>query len=118
MIYFGVFTTPHSPYASGSYSDPLDSPSRPSPKCHEIISFADPHLLNSILSYRCKNRGGVAPTGRTAIPVRYLDLSPLLATLTQTPGVSRYSSHFGTHPVNPYFLTSLRPCFHSFSSEA
>src|SRR6266851_1928238 len=36
------------------------------------------------------------PTGRTTIPVRCFDLSPLFATLTKTPGVWGYSSHFGT----------------------
>src|SRR5258708_31879998 len=35
-------------------------------------------------------------TGRTTIPVRCPDLSPLFLTLTQTPGVWGYSSHFGT----------------------
>src|SRR5229473_2409375 len=34
--------------------------------------------------------------GRTTIPVRCPDLSPLFLALTQTPGVGGYSSHFGT----------------------
>src|SRR5713226_5126177 len=35
-------------------------------------------------------------SGRTPIPVRYRDLSPLFATLTKTPGVWGYPSRFGT----------------------
>jgi hypothetical protein len=34
--------------------------------------------------------------GRTSIPVCFLDLSPLFATLTKTAGVYPYSSQFGT----------------------
>src|SRR6266849_3541348 len=34
--------------------------------------------------------------GRTTIPVRCPGLSPLFLTLTQTPGMWGYSSHFGT----------------------
>jgi len=36
------------------------------------------------------------PSGRTTLPARCLDLSPLFATLTKTPGVGGYSSHSGT----------------------
>jgi hypothetical protein len=38
----------------------------------------------------------VSRPGRTNTPVRWLDLFPLSATLTKTPGMWGYSSHFGT----------------------
>src|SRR5712692_3361141 len=39
---------------------------------------------------------GIVLSGRTPIPVRCPDLSPFFLTLTRTPGVWAYSSHFGT----------------------
>ncbi len=36
------------------------------------------------------------PTGHTTLPVRCLELSPLFATLTKTPGVYTQNSQFGT----------------------
>ena len=46
-------------------------------------------------------------SGRTSISVRFLDLSPLFATLTKTAGVWGYSSHSGTR--HPSLATSLPP---------
>jgi hypothetical protein len=44
-----------------------------------IISFADPHPLNSIESYRSKIMGGgLAPSRRSNVP-RYFDISPFLS---------------------------------------
>src|SRR5580693_8329708 len=37
---------------------PIPTPDLPAPKSHQIISFADPHPLNSVVSYRYKNTGG------------------------------------------------------------
>src|SRR5260370_15482067 len=71
-----------------------------------LNSFAAPHPLNSIPSILCKNVRGqgrlrvlnfptfnlptfqrvFAPIGRTTLPLRSLDLSPLFLTLTKTAG--------------------------------
>jgi len=61
------------------------------PNSHGIISFADPHLITPVRSYRYKNhRGrGAAPNLRTCepsnLPTRSIPLSPLSATLTRIP---------------------------------
>jgi hypothetical protein len=83
------------------------------PNSHGIISFADPHLLNPVISYRYKNHRawGAIPniqickcavcaffasrlglrdipdgvTGSCNIPTRTISLSPLSATLTRMP---------------------------------
>src|SRR6266851_4610228 len=54
--------------------------------------------LNPLDATLTKNQGeGMPwrPSGRTSIPVRCLDLSPLFLTLSKTPGVRGYSSHSG-----------------------
>ncbi len=51
-------------------------------------------------------------TGHTSRLVRCLDLTPLFATLTKTPGVYPNSSQFGTrhcYSLLPYFVASLLP---------
>jgi hypothetical protein len=54
-------------------------PSPPLPNSSGIISFADPHPLNSIESYRSKIMGGgLAPSRRSDVP-RYFDISPFLS---------------------------------------
>jgi len=62
---------------------------------------------------KTRGRGPVLPSGRTNIPVRCLDLSSLLATLTKTTGVRGYSSHFGSPLAQPngprHRQTPLRP---------
>jgi hypothetical protein len=52
--------------------------------------------LNHLDATLTENQWGGRHPGRTSIPVRCLNLSPLFATLAQTPGVWGYSSHFGT----------------------
>ena len=54
-------------------------------------------------------------SGRTTRQVPYPGLSPLFATLTKTPGVGGYSSHFGTHPFaswrqGSFLFMHLREC--------
>jgi hypothetical protein len=68
------------------------------PNSFPVKFFADPHPLSPLESYFFKKGGGggaVLRIGRTAIPVRQPDLSPLFATLTKTPGVRGHSSQFG-----------------------
>jgi hypothetical protein len=68
------------------------------PNSFPVNYFADPHHLSPLESYSFKKGGGggaVLRIGRTAIPVRQPDLSPLFATLMKTPGVRGHSSQFG-----------------------
>jgi hypothetical protein len=79
------------------------------PKSFPLNSFADPHPLNPVHSILYKNIGGQGASQlprrfplssilRTLFQVPY-PVSPLFATLTKTPGVWGYSSHFGTHSL-------------------
>jgi len=58
MIWFHVFV--HTEPRSVTHRPRPDTESV-SPKSHQIRLFADPHPLNSVVSYRCKNggRGGL-----------------------------------------------------------
>jgi hypothetical protein len=54
-------------------SRPTPTPRPPSPNSHGIISFTDPHPLNSVVSYRYKNMGGEgASTPQSPSPVSNL----------------------------------------------
>ena len=46
------------------------------PNSHEITSFADPHTLNSVVSYRYKNIGGGGPFLSSCISPHVAALSP------------------------------------------
>jgi hypothetical protein len=54
------------------------SPLRPFPapsNSHRIISFADPHPLNPVVSYRYKNIGGQGPGSSSYFPSTYVSVS-------------------------------------------
>src|SRR6266436_2725057 len=103
--------SPHSALFTGPAIFPaFDFQPSLSSKSLPLNLFADPHPLNLYAAILYKNnRGGgfYGPTGRTTIPVRYFDLSPLFATLKKTPGVWGYSSHSGTRPLIAGY--SIRP---------
>jgi hypothetical protein len=76
---------------------PFHSPARPIPtsrslfpNSHRIISFADPHLLNPVISYRCENHRGQGVTffrPKVILSLRCSRLS-LFLTITLSPSAA------------------------------
>ena len=58
MLLFFVFAEPHSRRSLDSRSRQAHASCYSSPKSNEIISLADPHPLNSVVSYRYRIMGG------------------------------------------------------------
>ena len=58
MLSFHVFAGTHPRWSLDSFLGLTPIPFPLSPKSHAIMSFADPHLLNSVISYRYKIIGG------------------------------------------------------------
>jgi hypothetical protein len=96
MLLFGMIGARHSRCTPASFSVMMPAPSRLAANSHGIISFADPHPLNHVLSYRYKKGGGegwvpvtyslsLSPVLRMLFQVPY-PASPLFAALTKTPG--------------------------------
>src|SRR5260370_2373650 len=107
MLYFRVFARRISRSSALPFLSQIPVPRASLPRFHGIISFADPHLLTTIESYRYKKMGGdpsrsrslfcLSPILRTLFQVPY-PVSPAFPTLTKTPGVVGYSSHFRPLP--------------------
>src|SRR6266436_2457116 len=72
MLRFRVFVKRFSRLSAVPFPSRIPVPRRSFPKCHEIISFADPHPLNSVLSYRYKN---IAGRGSLSIPYPAFSIS-------------------------------------------
>jgi hypothetical protein len=62
-------------------------------KSFALISFTDPHFLNSVVSYRCKNSGGRASAYRSTTR---LDSSPHSA------NSFALNAFADPHPLNPF----------------
>src|SRR5260370_36209604 len=62
-------------------------------KSFALISFTDPHFLNSVVSYRCKNNGGRAAAYRSTTRV---DSSP---DSTNSFALNAFAD---PHPLNPF----------------
>ena len=58
MLFSPVFAKLHPRQSADYFSAPIPMPDPPSPNSHGIISFADPHHLNPIGSYRSTKGGG------------------------------------------------------------
>src|ERR1700682_2981301 len=58
MLFCPVFAATHPRQSLDSLSGSTPAPRPLTPNSHGIISFADPHPLNSVVSYRYKNIGG------------------------------------------------------------
>jgi hypothetical protein len=62
-------------------------------KSFALISFTDPHFLNSVVSYRCKNSGGRASAYRSTTRV---DSSP------DSANSFALNAFADPHPLNPF----------------
>ncbi len=93
ILPFRVFAKRISRSSHIPFQSPIPVPQGSFPKCHGIISFADPHPLSSVLSYRYKNSEG---GGHSQSPIP-LSLSPIFRTLFQVP-----------YTASPLFATLMR----------
>jgi hypothetical protein len=122
-----VFVESHPRRSPNSFLTLAPIPCPLSRKSFPFISFADPHPLTPLQSYRFKNSGGgltpdygsipLPPIFRTLFQVPY-PASPLLAVLTKTRGVWGYSSRFGTRPTCRRFDVQTFPYPLSFHTLA
>jgi hypothetical protein len=82
VLFFFVYTESLPFRSAASLFAPPSIPTSMRPNSHGIISFADHHPLNSVLSYRYKNMGGRGEAiSRSPSPCFPLPLSLLVATL-------------------------------------
>jgi hypothetical protein len=90
------------------------------PNSHRIISFTDPHLLNSVVSYRYKITGGEGVSQAVTFSPTLPPVNPLTATLTKNRGGGPAflegmpsNPHSGTHFTVAYLplfsITSTMP---------
>jgi hypothetical protein len=109
VLFFRVYTESKPRRSAAPLLSPTSIPTSMRRNSHGIISFADPHPLNSVLSYRYKNMGGrgeaISPSPCFPLPLSLLVatlmgplvsvankrliemLNPLNATLTKNRGV-------------------------------
>jgi hypothetical protein len=77
-----VYTESQSRRSAAPLLAPTSVPTSMRRNSHGIISFADPHSLNSVLSYRYKNMGGRGEAiSQSPSPCSTLPLNLLVATL-------------------------------------
>src|SRR6266849_4826310 len=84
MVPFHLIPAHHPRRSPNFFLGATRAPHPLSPKSHGIISFADPHPLNSVVSYRYKNHSGAG----ASFP-------------SQTSNLKSLTSLFATDPKNP-----------------